>query len=194
MTDGEGLYSADYEGSTLTAGASSMAVDLETSVDATDDYVDHAVIADDDATLRFLVRNFVDRVLPGLQHSEHEDGEPALERLSGLAASPRDRVEFIYSDQMMLRFHGTDLYKGVRRNPALQKTPFLMASGGMPAHLREELRAHTEGDPFFRFLDKPFTMGEFNEAVSALVSTRKRVEQVEGGGDENLKIMDRFDI
>ncbi|MDD3861614.1 MAG: hypothetical protein PHP74_01870 [Candidatus Gracilibacteria bacterium] len=152
-----------------------------------------AIIADDDGAIRDLVENFVQTILPEASISSHEDGLPALQEVQSLAKTIGSSVRMIYSDQMM-KTHGLDFYKGVRRIPGLKNTPFLMASGGMPSSLREELSRATENDENFRFLEKPFGLAQFTEVTKGLLGVRSSIQRIQGKNPSAPKVIDKIDF
>ena len=119
------------------------------------------MIVDDDAEMRQLVRRMLER-MGFAQIYVAKDGAEALP----LAQS--QQPDLIIADYDMPDVHGLQLLKGIRQDPTLETTAFIMLSG--IANLDVVRKAEELGADIF--IAKPVTPAELKERIDGLFRAR----------------------
>ena len=137
------------------------------------------VVADDEALMLRMHQRLLPRLLPpGYKVSTHENGALALAEVDLISADLQQSLGLILSDQMMPEMFGIDFYEAFRQR-GHRNVPFLLMSGWMEDGLRERVnQVMAEGDPLFRFLDKPFNNSDLKAVIAELLEIRRRIEGV----------------
>jgi len=122
-----------------------------------------ALVADDDAVLRYTLRGVLEHA--GLEVDEAPDGAAALEKFAA------DRHELVISDLRMPRMDGLELLRRIRELRA--DATFLMITGeGSERHAVEAMKLGA-----YDYLKKPFD----NDELTAVV--RRATESVRMNGE-----------
>ena len=149
---------------------------------------DHILIVDDDGqSMLNSLKRVLRKPFPDAKLDTAEDGLEAITTVRLLVDDLRSRLLLVVSDTMMPRMTGIDLYEELRKIPGLEYLPFILLSGGMPNEAVKQRfeQIAASGDPFFRFLDKPFDPTELQRVAKELVELRaqRRAAQVNTASD-----------
>lgn len=115
-----------------------------------------ALIADDSATMRLLLRRILEPV--GWKVVEATDGESAVEM------SRREQPDLVLLDWTMPRSSGIEACRALRSQPRLNEVAVIMISGHGADHREMALAAGADG-----FLQKPFGGAELLDEILRVV-------------------------
>ena len=115
------------------------------------------MIADDQASMRSLVRNGLEQIgFTDLR--EAKDGEEALR---AVITNP---VQLIISDFNMPNLDGIGLLRSIRAYPPIAKTPFIMLTGRADIELLKRAKEFGVNN----YVVKPFTVQTLRERIEAI--------------------------
>ena len=119
--------------------------------------IPHVLVVDDDAAVRYTLRNVLEDA--GLTVDEAEDGEVALAKLA------EQSFHLVLTDLRMPKLNGLQLLRALREYQPTRQCCFILVTGKGDRAMIEEGKKYGLNN----FLAKPFTTATLKAAIEAVV-------------------------
>ncbi|HEY3446499.1 MAG TPA: response regulator [Myxococcales bacterium] len=123
------------------------------------------LLVDDSSIARDLIRSSLAEVLKadgrGYELVELTEGRGALERLA------KERFDLLLLDWVLPKFHGSEVLKQVRANPALSRLPIVVISSAPDETRDQALNLGANA-----FVSKPVVNSRLTEALHTVLSIK----------------------
>ncbi|MGO9378792.1 MAG: response regulator [Dissulfurispiraceae bacterium] len=122
-----------------------------------------ALLVDDDAGVRVMLRFSLERKFPHISFTECDDGKDALLKIS-------ENHQFVLSDWDMPNMDGLELLRALRGSPRFKQTPFVMITSTIDAESVLQSAGVTA------YITKPFATELLFATVEQVIGTLDRRE------------------